>query len=566
MIRRLFIPGTAMLLLAISASAQTHPATPEAYVSGVVRNSQGAPESGALVELMRPDQKIVAEMATDTHGHYALHHIPPGNYELRATNPLFLPTIRENLELAASTRVVVNLTLNTLYEAFRWLPAEPRKAGEPPDDWTWTLRLSADRPLLRMLQNGPLVVVTDSNGNRTLKARVTLRGGDSRFGDGGVHQDFELARSLDGSRGLVLRADLADPVETGSPAVRMVAGYEHRLAFGNSFRSVGIVEDHPGISGGAVQGLSSFALRNAETLNLMPGVEAQVGDQVLGFHSTSTTVGNYPFALLTVQSGHTRYSYSVATSPDAQSADMVDEETNLSAAATELNGQLVTEHGLHQQFTISHGTDGSGRAMSVSVYHDQVENPIVNGGGSPSNVDLNSGNLLFDPVAGQLSAAGQSYSATGIVAEIRNPMGANLRLTVDAATGEALAAASQMAEPVSFSAPLDQAQPEAANMVAISASGRVDRTGTAWRAAYRWQTAGTLTPVAPFSTALPDAYLSLYLRQPIHCRMLPNGMEALVDVRNLLAEGYRPFLSSDGSQLYFAQLSRSIEGGLSFSF
>jgi hypothetical protein len=557
-----------MLLLALSASAQTHPATPDAYVSGVVRNSQGAPESGALVELMRPDQKIVAEMATDTHGHFALHHIAPGVYDLRATNPLFLPTIRENLELAASTRVVVNLTLNTLYEAFRWLPAEPRKAQEPPDDWTWTLRLSADRPLLRMLQNGPLVVVTDSNGDRALKARVTLRGGDSRFGDGGVHQDFELARSLDGSRGLILRADLADPVQSDSPAVRMVAGYEHRLAFGNSFRSVGIVEDQPQIAGGAgVQGLSSFALRNAETLNLMPGVQAQVGDQVMGFHASSTTVGNYPFALLMVQSGHTRYSYSVATSPDAQSAETVDEETNLTSSATELDGQLVAEHGLHQQFTISRGSDGDGRTMSVSVYHDQIENPIVNGGGTPTNADLSSGNLLFDPVSAQMSAAGQGYSATGIVAQIRNPMGANLRLTLDAATGEALAAASQLAEqPVSFSAPLQQMHPEAANMVAVSASGRVDRTGTQWRAAYRWQTAGTLTPVAPFATTLPDAYLSLYFRQPIRCRMLPNGMEALVDVRNLLAEGYRPFLSSDGSQLYFAQLSRSIEGGLSFSF
>jgi hypothetical protein len=39
-----------------------------------------------------------------------------------------------------------------------------------------------------------------------------------------------------------------------------------------------------------------------------------------------------------------------------------------------------------------------------------------------------------------------------------------------------------------------------------------------------------------------------------------------VDVRNLLAEGYRPFLSNDGSVLYFAQASRAIEGGLSFNF
>ncbi len=558
-----------MLLLAISASAQTHPATPDAYVSGMVRNSQGVPESGALVELMRSDRKIVAEMATDTRGHYALHHIPPGIYELRASNALFLPTIRENLELAASSRVVVNLTLNTLYEAFRWLPAEPRNAQEPPDDWTWTLRLSADRPLLRMLQNGPLVVVTDSNGNRVLKARVTLRGGDDGFGDGGVHQDFELARSLDGSRGLVLRADLADPTQDDSPAVRMVAGYEHRLAFGNSFRTVGIVEDQPQVAGGSgMQGLSSFALRNAETLNLMPGVQAQVGDEILGLRSSSTTVGNYPFALLTVQSGHTSFSYAVATSPDAQRADAVDEGTNLSSSAAEIDGRLVAEHGLHQQFTVSRNSDGRGRTMSVSVYHDQVDNPIMNGGGTLANADLNSGNVLFDPVSEQMSAAGQSYSATGIVAEIRNPMASNLRVTFDAATGEALAAVNDMAEAgsLSLASQLQQMRPQVAEMVAVSASGRVVQTGTQWRAAYRWQTAGTLTPVAPFATALPDAYLSLYLRQPIHCRMLPNGMEALVDVRNLLAEGYRPFLSSDGSQLYFAQVSRSIEGGLSFSF
>jgi hypothetical protein len=48
--------------------------------------------------------------------------------------------------------------------------------------------------------------------------------------------------------------------------------------------------------------------------------------------------------------------------------------------------------------------------------------------------------------------------------------------------------------------------------------------------------------------------------------MLPNGVQAMVAVRNLLAEGYRPFLSTDGTTLYFAQVSRSIEGGLSFTF
>jgi hypothetical protein len=43
-------------------------------------------------------------------------------------------------------------------------------------------------------------------------------------------------------------------------------------------------------------------------------------------------------------------------------------------------------------------------------------------------------------------------------------------------------------------------------------------------------------------------------------------MQAILDVRNLLAQGYRPFLSQDGSTLYFAQAERCVEGGFSFSF
>jgi hypothetical protein len=93
------------------------------------------------------------------------------------------------------------------------------------------------------------------------------------------------------------------------------------------------------------------------------------------------------------------------------------------------------------------------------------------------------------------------------------------------------------------------------------------RTGTSWHTSYRWQPANTVTPVAVYDSFGQGAYLNLLVRQRIHCgHLLPNGTEALVDVRNLLAEGYRPFLTRDGSTLYFAQSERSIQGGLSFSF
>jgi len=43
-------------------------------------------------------------------------------------------------------------------------------------------------------------------------------------------------------------------------------------------------------------------------------------------------------------------------------------------------------------------------------------------------------------------------------------------------------------------------------------------------------------------------------------------MELLLDVRNLLAQGYVPVMGSDGRTLYLVQSARSVRGGLAFSF
>jgi hypothetical protein len=565
-IRRLFIPGTALILLAVSTSAQVRPIATGGRVTGVVRNSQGVAETGAVVELMKPDFRLVAEAATDQHGRYEFRHIKPGVYDLKATSAFFLPTLRERVQIEGATRMVVNMTLNTVYEAFRWLPAEPRSKGEPPDDWNWTLRLAANRPLLRMLQNGPLVVVADGRGHRSLEARVTIRGGAGGFGEGGIHQNIEIAHSSEGSLGMVLRADLADPGQFTNPSFRMVAGYERRAALNNSFRSVGVVEDHPEIAAGpGGRGLSAFALRSAETMDLMPGVEAEVGDEILGLRAASTIVGNYPFASFSVRNGATRVSYSLATSPDAQRAGEMDEYTELASMASESGGRLLSEHGLHQAVEISHSVGQHGN-MSVSVYHDNMMNPVVSGGGAMTAADLRSGDVLYDPMTQLMSAAGQEFTSTGMTAEFSNQVLQNLWMTLNVATGNALAYTGD-GSAASIAEQLHAVSPRASEMVAISATGRLVNAGTQWRVGYSWQGGGTLTQVAAFDTAVPGPYLSVFVKQPIRCRhMLPNGMEAMVAVRNLLAEGYRPFLSSDGTTLYFAQVSRSVEGGVSFTF
>ena len=95
---------------------------------------------------------------------------------------------------------------------------------------------------------------------------------------------------------------------------------------------------------------------------------------------------------------------------------------------------------------------------------------------------------------------------------------------------------------------LGAAHPRRVQTYSISLSGTLDGTGTRWRASYRWQPEDTVTEVAPYAVDTAEPYLNLRLRQPIHLsRDGAGGIEALLDVRNLLAEGYRPYLLSDGS-------------------
>jgi hypothetical protein len=69
------------------------------------------------------------------------------------------------------------------------------------------------------------------------------------------------------------------------------------------------------------------------------------------------------------------------------------------------------------------------------------------------------------------------------------------------------------------------------------------------------------------SAGQSDPYLNLFIRQPLPmASFLPGKMEAVVDLRNLLAQGYVPVVGRDGHTLYLVQSARSLRGGLAFNF
>jgi len=535
-------------------------------VSGVVRDSSGEPQIGAVVELLRPDLSVIASVYTDSKGFFRISSVLPGRYAVKAMGTAFLPSLRENVRVRANT--VVNLTMSTLYEVMQWLPAQPRGAGSQKDDWAWTLRSAANRPLLRWLEDGPLVVVSDGSGAQPkLKARLVATGQQGTFGESGERITATVENTPSNSRELLAHVDFAPGTDAG---MESMLGFSQDLGFAGSVQSVAAVAIHPEIEGSGDQGLDEAAVRSWETMDLGDEFQVEAGsEQVVArfsHDSPNTVVAALPFASVGWRDGNSMVRYRMTTiMPPMQDADDSEAAAWL-PAPTVRNGNLTIERGTHQEIGWERQTDTSG--MTFLLYADNVENPVVE-----AAVRLNDGdaaptanNVIFDPVSGLLHGTGPGFSTTGMLATVERRLPGGNRVRLSYANGDALILPAST-HPLALAQVFASTRPRRVQTYALALSGTLDGTQTHWRASYRWQPADTTSEVAPFAVDAIEPYLTLHIRQPIYLhREGSGGIEALLDVRNLLAEGYKPYVLSNGSLLIFAQDQRSIRGGVAFTF
>jgi hypothetical protein len=522
---------------------------------------------GAVVQLLRPDLSVLATVYTNASGRFTISSVVPGRYSVKAMGTSFLPSLRENVRIRSNT--VVNLTLNTLYEVMQWLPTEPRAGDAQKDDWAWTLRSAANRPLLRWLEDGPLVVVSDSAGSRPrLKARIVATGQEGSFGESGERFSAAVEETPSNSRELLARVDFAPGTDAG---MESMLGFRQDLGFAGSVQSVAAVSVHPEMAGAGTEGLDEAVVRTWETMNLGDEFEAEAGsEQVLARfarNSPNTVAAVLPFASAGWREGDSTVRYRVTTSVPA-GRDAEDSEARAWLPQLSVrDGQLALEHGLHQEIGWERRTDVSG--MAVTVFADHVDHPVLEAWGDFAGGDAEAASALFDRASGLLHAAGASYSSSGVQASMDRRLAGGSHVRLSYANGNALvmSAAPGSSQPASLAQVLAGAHPRRAQMYSLSLSGTLDGSGTRWRASYRWQPEETVTRVAPFAADAAEPYLNLHVRQPIHLRSAGAGQfEALMDVRNLLAQGYRPYLLNGGSLLVFAQDQRSLSAGVVFSF
>src|SRR5476651_2028252 len=153
MTRKLGILALA-LVWCLGASAAVNPGV----ITGTVRDTSGVPQMGAIVEVLANTAARGQTVLTDTKGAFTVPGLLPGFYTIKVTAPSFLPTIRESIHLQSGASLLLNLTLNTLFEAIQLVPRH-KVAPDSDDDWRWALRSMANRPILRLADDKPLVVV-----------------------------------------------------------------------------------------------------------------------------------------------------------------------------------------------------------------------------------------------------------------------------------------------------------------------------------------------------------------------------------------------------------------------
>lgn len=549
------------MLIALVAVPMCGAAT--ASVSGLVRDSAGVPQIGAQVQLLRPDLTVVASVFTNSQGRFKFSSLIPGRYSVKAMGMSYLPSLRENVRVHAAT--VVNLTLNTLYEVMQWLPSEPRSGNSQQDDWAWTLRSAANRPLLRWLEDGPLVVVSDGSGSTPkLKARLMATGQAGTFGESGERFSVTVENTPTNSRELLARVDFAPDTDAG---MESMLGFRQDLGFAGSVQSVAAIAVQPDVDGaGGEEGLNEAAIRTWETMHFGDEFEAEVGstEVIARFASETpnTVVAALPNATVGWRGGNSTVTYRVATMlPSPAGADDTQAKTWL-PEVTVNNGVLEVEHGVHQELGWQRLTDNSG--MAVVFFADNMQNPVVEAignfaGAAPAGT-------MVDSASGMMRAAGPNFSSQGVVASVQRRLPGGNQVRLSYANGNALVMPA-LPRPTAMSELLSVARPHRAQTYTISLSGTLEGTGTRWRASYRWQPDDTVTAVAPYAMDAAEPYMNLHLRQVIHSnRDGAGGIEALLDVRNLLAEGYHPYVMNNGSMLVFAQQQRGIRGGVAFTF
>jgi len=557
------------LVVAMSLALPAWSATGPGALSGFVRNASGVPQMGAAVEVLGSALQTL-KVFTDDKGFYSVDHLLPGTYTVRVSAPSFLPSLRERIGIRPGSKLMVNVTLTTLFEAIQ---LGPLRGPADDDDWKWTLRSVSNRPILRALPDGSTAVAqgVEPGGDHDLKGSLVFMAGSASQGFGGdsdMSAGFSVEHpflstgtvSLNGNLGYGEGGAVPAAVIRTSYTSHLSTGFEPTVAL--TLRRLNS-PDNNNLRNGSLQALS---LTTSDRMVLGDVVELKFGSELQTIQFMRRVNTFKPFASADLHlAPNTVVEYQYASSVPGSRIDK-----NFDSAPTDLieagprmsitGFTPAVERAHHQEVSLSERIGKNN--MQVAFYSDHVADPALSGLG---DLTAESGEVLPDSYSGTFSYQGNDFSTSGMRVVLQRKLISDLTATLDYAYGGVL----DLARPdVELQDARQWIRTERRQSVAAKFSGTVPCAKTHWMASYRWTNGQALTPVDLFnaSAGQTDPFFNLFFRQPIPASFLAGHMEILMDLRNLLAQGYVPVMGRDGHTLYLVQSARSVRGGVAFNF
>ena len=550
------------LVLTLGLVLPTAASVKPGSISGYVRDTAGVPQMGAVVEVLGSASHSL-RVFTNEEGFYTAAGLLPGFYNIKVSAPSFLPSLRERVGLRPGSSVLVNVTLNTVFESFQLAPVSGTSLD---DDWKWTLRSVANRPVLRIVDDSPVVVSKGESNEHGLKGQLSFLAGaaSDSYGSSDLTTSFALEHSLFSQGVLAFNGNVG--YGAGEPATAIRASYSHNLPNG-SHPAIAFTMKRFATPDPNLHTLQALTLSASDGITIGNFLDLNFGSELQSIQFMGKVNAFRPYGSADLHlSPNTIIEYRYATSVPNTRLSKGFDSAPMDLSETDPRITLVgfapaVERGQHHEVSVSRRAGKT--SMQVAFFSDRLSNTALLGVG---NVTSDGGEVLPDVYSGTFAYRGTDLSTHGMRAVLEQKLNTNLRGTVDYSYGGVL----------DLATPGQALETARASLRTVSRhaltgkmAGTVPRTKTKWMASYKWTNGQALTPVDVFnlSAGQADPYLNLFIRQPIPpVGFLPAHMEVLLEIRNLIAQGYVPVMGRERQTLYLVQSPRTVRGGVAFNF
>lgn len=537
-------------------------------IAGLVVDSAGTPQMGATV-LVSTEEILSGSpihLLTNARGHFSTTALPAGAYSIQVTLAGFMPVAEEHVRVDGREPTLLEIVLGSAFSSFQRLRRQPDQTIST-DDWTWALRGSAaTRSVLRWddgrTYSSNLADSVPSEGDRGLL--VLSAGADHPGSIADVADSPGTAFGYNVGIGSKARLLMAGQFSYGglAPAAGFAAEWLPSGKEGSGPVSTVVVRE----SRMGPEGPVFHAMRISQdgVLALGDRVSVRYGGEYVAAGFTGSTSALRPRAEVAVQVADGWMASATVASrawnEDPMSAGPMDSTMSTLddfPMVLRRNGDPVLANGLHEEIAVKHSLGQNKKdSVTAAVFHDRSSHTGLVGSGAVSGPDF-----LQDYFSDAFAYDGGMSDSMGVRVAYRKRLANGLNATVvyDYAGALAPDGASGLELREELSTQYRQG-------LAGRVSATIPRLHTKVVSGYKWISGPVVSQQDAYGESLYhlDPYLSMEVRQPLPQRF-PCHMQVLADVGNLLAQGYVPLRTSDGTVVLIPSY-RYFKGGFSFQF